>query len=376
MENLENDFQSSLIKHFIHVSDPRSDINVKHELIDILFIAICAVLCGVEYWEEIEDFGISREEWFRKYLKLPNGIPSHDRIRAVFVHLDPDELEKCFRSWVSEIIGEVKTELVISIDGKTNRGTRDDAKGKKAIHLVSAWSKELSLVLGQVKTDEKSNEITAIPKLIEALNLKKSLVTIDAMGCQKEIVKKIIDKDANYVIGLKGNQKALHTQTVEAFEKNEKMISTYNEGETTSHGRTEEREYALIDVPDYFTEKYTWEGLKSLGRVVSSRLIKGILTTETRYFISSLKATEATRFANGVRSHWGIENSLHWQLDVSFGEDQCRKRAKNAAQNFAVLRKIVINILKQERSTKKGIKRKMRMAGYRQDYFLQILSMF
>lgn len=363
---------NSVFRHFTSVNDPRSHINKKHKLIDILIIAVCAVLCGCEYWEEMEDFGKTREDWFRKFLELPNGIPSHDRIRAVFVHLNPNEFENCFRNWVESLLKEIGAK-VVNIDGKTSRRTFDKSKGKRPIHMVSAWASEHNLVLGQVKVDDKSNEITAIPELIEALDISGGLITIDAMGCQKNIVKKIVQNDADYIIGLKSNQKSL-------FEKASKLdfmsadVKKLKEEEVLAHGRSEQREYLLHPVPGHFNEKYTWENLKSIGMVISERLVDGKHSSETRYYISSLPPSDVEKFAVGTRSHWSIENCLHWQLDISYGDDQSRKRSKNAAQNFSLLQKITLNLLKREKSKKGGIVRKRRFAGFDVKYLEKVLS--
>jgi predicted transposase YbfD/YdcC len=363
---------NSVFSHFGGVTDPRSHINKKHNLIDILVISVCAVLCGCEYWEEIEDYAKSRESWFRKFLELPNGIPSHDRIRAVFVHLNPDEFENCFRKWVETLLKEVEAKI-INIDGKTSRRTHDTAKGKAAIHMVSAWSSEHNLVLGQEKVDDKSNEITAIPELIDALDISGGIITIDAMGCQKNIVKKIVKNKADYIIGLKGNQKSL-AEKASNLDFSSQITTTLKEEETIAHGRAEQREYFLHPVPGHFNEKYTWENFQSIGKVISERLINGNHTKETRFYITSLPHTEIQKFVKGTRGHWAIENCLHWQLDISYGDDQSRKRTGNAAQNFSLLQKITLNLLKREKTKKGGIIRKRRYAGFDEKYLEKVLS--
>lgn len=366
--------EDTLISHFSIINDFRSDINKKHKLIDIIAITLCAVICGFEYWEEIEEYGKMREQWFKTFLELPNGIPSHDRIRAVFIHLDPDKFESCFRNWISDILQDTRIQF-INIDGKTSRNSIDKSKGKKAIHMISAWSSEYNLVLGQIKTSEKSNEITAIPQLIRTLDIQGSTITIDAMGCQKDIVKLISDKKGDYIIGLKGNQKRLSKKVKECYSKiEESQLSSYKEEEKKAHGRVEQREYYLMSVPGYFNEKYIWDNLQTIGKVVSHRLIDGTLTTEERYYISSLPESEIRKFEKGVRNHWSIENSLHWQLDVSFGDDASRKREGNAAQNFLLMKKITLNLLKNEKTKKAGIERKRRMACLDTGYLEKILT--
>jgi predicted transposase YbfD/YdcC len=372
MNEIIDAIHRDLLVHFSIITDPRSDINKKHKLIDIIFIGIVAVLCGSEHWEEISDFARAKEKWFKKYLALPFGIPSHDRIRAVFVNLDPLELEKSFRNWVQSIMGNDSGTKIINIDGKTLRASRSDTKKKKPLHMVSAWAHGHNLVIGQVKTDEKSNEITAIPELLKALDLKGTIATIDAMGCQKEIAKIVTEKEGDYIIGLKTNQKELYKKAVEYFNSDQYEKQSLEEQEKTSHGRQEKRTYELLKFPGV-NEKYTWSGLSSIGKVHCETLQDEKVKEETRYFITSLKISDIEKFAKGARSHWGIENSLHWQLDVSFGEDQCRKRAKNAAQNFSVIRKISLNMLKNDKIRSFGIKSKRKACCYDENYLETIL---
>jgi predicted transposase YbfD/YdcC len=373
MEN-SFDIEDSFFDYFSVLTDPRTDINIKHKLIDIVTIALCAVVCDCDGWEDIEDFAIERESWFKTFLELPHGIPSHDRIRAVFIHLDPVEFESCFRNWVGSLIKTGCGTDFVSIDGKTSRGSFDNEKNINPIHIVSAWAHGNNLVLGQVKTSEKSNEITAIPELIKTLNLKGSVVTIDAVACQKKIVQGIIEKNADYIIGLKGNQKTLHERSKKAFEKiNVKEISTIKDDESRAHGRTEQREYSMIKVPGSFNEGHTWAGFNSIGSVKSTRLVNEKISEETRYYITSLTTNDIHKFAVGVRSHWSIENKLHWQLDVSFGEDQCRKRIANAALNMSLLRRIALNLCKKETSRKISMRRKRKIASYSLEYMKKIL---
>jgi predicted transposase YbfD/YdcC len=370
------DLESTFFSHFLNLSDPRTNINIKHKLTDILVITLCAVLCNCDGWEEIEQFGKARFDWFNKFLHLPYGIPSHDRIRAVFINLDPNEFEEAFRNWVVEKAPKGLEWKILAIDGKTNCGSHDRANGKKAIHMVSAWLLENKLVMGQVKTEEKSNEITAIPQLIKALDLKNCILTADAMACQKQIVKTIVEKDADYILAVKNNQPGMFDKIKKAFDVGNddvRIISKIEEEDKRQHGRDERREYYLTTAPGYMNQTYTWEKLKTVGKVVCERLINGKLSTETRYFISSLEKSNFEKYCYGVRGHWGIENSLHWQLDVSFSEDQCRKRAKNAAQNFSLIRKISLNILKADKSKKIGIKSKRKLAGWDNKYLEKLL---
>ncbi len=368
------EYQDSILNQFSDLNDPRQDINIKHKFIDIMAITISAVLCGCEHWEEIEQFGKSKIQWFKTFLELPNGIPSHDRIRAVFTFLDPVEFENSFSQWVKTIFNNRESEIV-SIDGKTARRSFDSKNGRKAMHLVSAWAYENKIVLGQIKTEQKSNEIEAIPRLIRSLDVLGCIVTIDAMGCQKSIVKEIINQGAEYVIAAKANQNQLYQAIKSEFEKSEslKNATSVCEQEKIRHGRSEIRNYYLKNAPGYLTHKHTWQKFNTIGMVVSERLVNGKLSKETRHFISSVQIKDIKMFAKAVRGHWSIENSLHWQLDVSYNEDQCRKRTKNAAENFALLRKITINLLKRETSKKIGIKSKRKLAGWDNEYLEKII---
>jgi len=371
----------ALIEHLEKISDPRREITKRHKLIDILVIAICATMCGAEAWTEMEEFGEAKEEWLRTFLELPNGIPSHDTFRRVFMRVKPSEFQRSFLSWVKELAGLVKAELV-NIDGKHLRGTRsrqDKRDGKEGLRMVSAWASEQRLVLGQVKTAEKSNEITAIPELLRMLEIAGCIVTIDAMGCQKEIAAQIINQEADYVLSLKGNQGTLHRDVAEYFEWAEKIKFKGIEHSFTAtiekdHGRLEERRCWVTEDVEWLLQREAWVGLKSIVMVESVREIIGqTQTTERRYFISSL-AADAKEALRCVRGHWAIENSLHWVLDVAFREDACRIREKNAAENMALLRHLVLNLLKQEKSCKRGIKTKRLKAGWDESYLLKVLN--
>lgn len=363
-------------EHFETITDPRQTWKIDYNLLEIIQMTLCAVISGNEYWEDIVDFCKVKETWFREKLgmELKNGIASHDTFQRIFQLIDPWELEQSFISWVKSIAVQTKGEIV-SIDGKTLCGSRD-AK-TKAIHMVSAWANANQLVLGQVKTDEKSNEITAIPTLIELLELKGCIITIDAMGCQKDIAQKIITAEADYVLGLKGNQSTLHDDVQLYFESSNQMPKLYPLSKHMTlekgHGRIEKRHYSITTDIDWLLQKPVWAGLKSIGMVRSIIETKGKTTEETRYFISSLTDVEA--FAKAVRSHWGIENSLHWCLDVVFHEDDCRTRKDNSAENFAVIRHMAVNILKKYPANM-SLARKRRKCGYDAEFMTDVLCSF
>lgn len=372
---MEKKATSALLDHLATVPDPRIARHRWHKLSDILVIAVCAVLCGAESYPAIEDFGHEREEWLRQFLELPEGIPSHDTFNRVLQLLDPVEFQASFLRWM-QTVAEVTAGEVVAIDGKVLRRSFAKGTGKQAIHMVSAWASENGVVLGQRKVDTKSNEITAIPALLDLLLLKGCIVTIDAMGCQRAIAEKIVEHGADYVLALKGNQPTLE-QAVEHFfvsgpeAEAHRTQSDYTEQTEYQHGREETRR-AWISV-DLTAELHAavWPGLQSVGMVEATRTVGGKTSIEQRFYVSSLPP-DAEHFAQAVRKHWGIENQLHWSLDVTFHEDQSRLRTGHGAENFAVLRHIALNLLRQEPSTK-SLPRKRLACALNPDYLLKVL---
>ena len=366
-----------LWKHFDNLEDPRITYLINHKLIDIITLTICAVICGAETWEQIEEYGQSKYQWLKTFLELPNGIPSHDTISRLFARLSPEQLQDSFLSWI-QTLAQLTEGEVIAVDGKTLRHSYNKEKNKAAIHMVSAWATQNHLVLGQVKMDEKSNEITAIPKLLEILDLKGCIVTIDAMGCQKEIAAEIIGKDADYVLSLKGNQGNIHQDLEQLFDwaiKNDGKNMPHQRYQTIEkgHGRIEIRRYWLMNSVEELIDGDLWTGLKTIGMVESQRKITGKETrVERRYYLSSLDSG-IEKFARAVRSHWQIENQLHWCLDVSFNEDNSRIRNGHSAENMAVIRHIALNLISQDKSCSVGKKTKRLKAGWDNDYLLKLL---
>lgn len=358
---------------FSKIPDHRSYINRLHNLNDILLIGITAVICGAETWDEMETFAISKEPFLRKFLELSNGIPSKDTINRVFTAIDSTKFESCFIEWVNTISSFTKRQ-VVAIDGKTIRGAKSQGV-KSPIHMVSAWACDNNLVLGQVKVSDKSNEITAIPELLDLLCLESSIITIDAMGCQTKIAEKIIDINADYILAVKENQEALLDQVKDEFYFSKSLVS--NKTVDGDHGRIETR---ICDIITNFKETKLddkkWKGLKTIVRITSQREFKNSIKASensVRYYISSLEAT-ATDFGKAIRSHWAIENKLHWTLDVAFGEDASRKRKGNSSQNYSIILKMALNLIKNEKSNKLSVKAKRLKAAWDNDYLLKVLE--
>ena len=368
----------SFLDHFAILPDPRVKRTRRHSLQDILTIAICAVICGADSWVDIALFGRSKKKWFRTFLDLPNGIPSHDTFGRVFAALEPAAFESCFQAWISDLAGSTEGKL-IAIDGKTIRRSLDTASGKSAIHLVSAWVHENHAVFGQVAVEAKSNEITAIPKLLKMLELKGATVTIDAMGCQKEIAQTILQGGGDYLLALKGNQSSLHDDVRLYFE--DALTRDFQgvphdlwEQSEKDHGRIEIRRCWTIEDIDWLIARHDWPGLRSIAMIESRRILNGQETMERRFFISSLPGHVAQRIGRAVRIHWTVENELHWSLDMSFNEDQSRSRVRNAAENLSRLRRMALTLLKQDTASKVGIKAKRLKAGWDEAYLLEILG--
>lgn len=370
------DQELSIAHHFAGLTDPRIDRSRLHELLDILAIAICAVVAGADSWDDIEDFGNAKAAWLGTFLGLPNGIPSHDTFRRLFERLDPDEFQRGFLGWI-EALHEATERQVIAIDGKTLRRSFDRAKGKSALHLVHAWATANHLLLGQVSVDEKSNEITAIPKLLRMLSISGAIVTIDAMGCQKEIARTIRGRKADYLLALKANHERLYEQVVGFWDRACSRLMkgpgiTYHREWSEGHGRDEFRRCRATSDLSWLEGREEWEGLKSVVMVEAERFTGDKLSVETRYYLSSL-GNDARLLNEAARSHWGVENSLHWVLDVTFDEDRSRIKEENAPENFGLLRRLALCLLKRESSTKRSIKGKRLRASWDEGYLQRVL---
>jgi predicted transposase YbfD/YdcC len=371
--------KKTITDYFAVLPDPRRDKCKKHLLLDIITIAILAVIGGADNFVEIEEFGEAKEEWLKSFLRLENGIPSHDTFRRVFGLIDPIEFRECFWGWISAIKTTTKQE-VVAVDGKTLCGSIDRAAEKGALQMVSAWACESQLSLGQLRCEEKSNEITAIPELLKLLELEGCIVTIDAMGCQTEIVKQIVWQGADYQISLKGNQGILHEEVREYFQWARKINFReiefdYFESIEKDHERIEQRRCWVVEDVEWLSSYEKWSGLRSLAAVEVEReeLATGKKSCETRYFISSLEAAAKLQ-CETARRHWQIENSLHWVLDVAFREDFSRLRKDSAPENFAALRQIALNLLKQNKQTKVGVKAKRLRAGWDNEFLWNTLQ--
>lgn len=365
---------ASILQHFSAIKDPRIDRRKRHKLGDIFFIALCAIISGADDWTSIALFGRAKEAWFTKVLGLENGIPSHDTFGNVFAMIDTKQFVKCFISWV-EALSDSSHGEIIAIDGKSIRRSLDRANNKSAIHLVSAWATKSHLVLGQQKVDEKSNEISAIPKLLENLNIEGSVITIDAMGCQTKVASQIIARGADYMLSLKGNQSSLFEDVKTFFETPNTCPTIAHQSCDGGHGRIETRRVKASSNIEWLKRRHPhWEGLTSIIAVSATREIKSVESREVRYFISSLDASNPERLGAIVRAHWGIENNLHWVLDYAFNEDAQRTRTGNSAANFGIMRHVALNLLKADKVTKAGMKNKRLKAGWDDDYLLEIIT--
>jgi predicted transposase YbfD/YdcC len=377
----------SILEHFAGLPDPRRDHGKVHMLDEIVFMAICAVLCGSDSWLEIAEYSESKIDWLSTFLTLPGGVPSHDTFRRVFCLLDPLAFQTCFSDWMTALMNRhglscipIETPLKpIAIDGKTQRGSARRTVGQSPLHMVSAWSVENHLTLGQVATAAKSNEITAIPELLKLLDLEGAVVTIDAMGCQKDIAAGIVQEEGEYVLAVKENQPHLYEDIQQAFDK------TLDSGESgvdfsefqteeVRCGRQETRTCCVITNPTGIRDIGLWTKLTAICMVVSERVVNGVSSIEIRYYIGSAQGT-AQQYLSWVRGHWGIENSLHWVLDVCFREDEQRHWAGNSAENLSWLRKLALCLLKAEKTSKgKSIRRRRLLAGWKDEYLLRVLA--
>lgn len=368
----------SIMLFFSGLPDPRGDRGSRHLLSDIITLAILSILCGGEDFTDMEDFGNGREEWLRTFLKLPAGIPSHDTFGRVLAALDPEAFEACFRAWTGAVAGELVG--VIAIDGKTIRRSFDKAGKRAAVHMVSAWAADNGVVFGQIATDAKSNEITAIPRLLRMLDLKGLIVTIDAMGCQKEIAAQITAQGGEYVLGVKANQPTLLADIQETFRwARERGFRGLKHAESVQtekgHGRVETRHITVLWELSLLRDASLWAGLSCIAEMRCERTIDGATSVDHRWFISSVLTRRSEELGRACRAHWGVENGLHWCLDVTFGEDQSRARVGHAAENLSRLRRLALNMLKLYPDEKKrSIKRKRFMASLDHGYLWKILA--
>lgn len=376
----DNRLYSNFNFYFTNITDHRQAHKIDHLLSEILFISVLAVIAGADDFEEIARYARSKKKWLSTFLKLPNGIPSHDTFNRVLNVIDSTEFEKCFISWIADYKDKLPVtdeKEIIPIDGKTICNSRDKNTNKKAIHMVSAMSTKYGLVLGQKKCAEKSNEITAIPELLKIINITGAIVTIDAMGCQKDIEKAILTKGAGYVLALKGNQGNLYKEVVDFFDKVmqpefKHYIFQQHTDYNKDHGRIETRECTTIINLDWLMEIQAWEGIKCIVKIKSTVLKDGKQTIEERYYITSLDGN--AEFLNyAVRTHWHIENKLHWVLDVLFKEDYCRLRTGNGAENMNIIRKIALNKMKTDQSEKCSLKVKRKKCSWDDNYAAKIL---
>jgi predicted transposase YbfD/YdcC len=363
--------------HFGGLKDHRASHQIEHKLIDMIIITICATISGADDWKAIAEYGVAKYDLLKTFLELPNGIPSHDTFNRLFSRLKPEELQRCFIGWTQAVHQVTEGEL-LNIDGKNLRGAKEPGNSRSLIYMVSVWSASHHLVLGQKKVDWKSNEITAIPPLLEMLAIRGCLVSIDAMGCQTEIAKTIIAEGADYVLALKKNQGNLYEDVTQLFTAAQKQYFKNIEHQSHStvekgHGRSERRSYWVMGNTEYLIGAENWVGLKSIGMVESERNINGKISIEQRYYLLSIEPN-VQRFAQSVRSHWSIENQLHWMLDVGFSEDKVQSYQGYSAENLAVIRHLGINLLSRDKKSQVGMKTKRLKAGWDDNYLIETLT--
>lgn len=372
----EAEFQASIMEYFAQIPDPRMERTRHHSLVSVLVLSVCAVICGADSFVAIEQFGRAKLAWLKTFLHLPHGIPSHDTIGRIFSTLNPGALNEAFRRWVSAVHRLTRGE-VVAIDGKTLRRSFREAGSGAFVHMVSAWATSNRVVLGQLKTEEKSNEITAIPELLQLLEIKGCLVTIDAMGCQKEIAKQIVEGQADYLITVKDNQPTLRGDLENIFANLQRdpqdPALDFHQTCERGHGRIEIRRCWTTDVVEVVSQWKDWSKLATLIMIESERTVDGKTSVEQRYAISSRSKLSAAEALSSARAHWGIENGLHWVLDVAFSEDDCRVRVGHAAENFAVMRHIAVNLLKRVEGIKVGIQNRRLRAAWDHDFMLRVL---
>jgi len=368
---------TTLSKVFKEFNDPRMARAQRHSLINIITIAICAVICGADNFVAMAEFGRSKKKWFESFLNMPNGVPSHDTFNDVINRLDQSAFVSCFTKWIKQLA--INDETVIALDGKVMRRTLDKINGSKAVWLVNAWSVANNMCFGQIQVSDKSNEIMAIPKLLELLDIKGATITIDAMGCQTDIGEKVLEQGGHFLLALKGNQGeffedvSLYLDT--CIDKPKNLSFDYFQSVNGDHGRVESRKCWLVTEVDWLVKRHPrWSIVKGIAVIESERIIGEEVSTERRYYITSHCDKDAQFINEAIRSHWCVENNLHWQLDVSFNEDQCRLRSGNAAANFSFLNKIALNLLKNEKTTKIGIKSKRLKAGWDEEYMMKVLT--
>ena len=373
----------SIVQEFEELPDPRSSINRKHRLVDVIVISVCGVIAGADGPVGIEEWAKIHESWLRKFLKLPHGIPSHDTVGRVLEALQPSAFQKCFANWLNSLSPPSESGTAgrphLAIDGKTMRRSHDRSAGLGPLHIVSVWATEQGIALGQLATEEKSNEITAIPELLREIDLDGAIVTIDAAGCQTKIAQSIIDGGGDYVLALKGNQPTLHEAVRNLFDDlletsfADVCVSRWEEQETR-HGRIEHRSYYQLTVPHELPGREKWSKLKTVGIAIreSQNVHETTSTVDVRYYISSLRRN-GEQFARLVRGHWGIENTLHWSLDMTFREDESRVRGRRIADNLSWLRRIALTLIKQH-SHKQTVAMKRRMAGWSVDFLMEIVT--